>query len=66
MAFKVNQTITSLQCSAVFQIHLHFIILEAGLEHAMPVQSKERKHLGKDWQTFSAINTLFTPAEMVS
>lgn len=70
IAFKVNQTLTSLQCSAVFQIQLCLIVLEAGLEHAMHVQSKERKHLEKDWQKFltefSAVCALLTPAEMAS
>lgn len=41
-AFRVNQTLTSLWFSAVFQIHLHLIILEARLEHAVCGQSREK------------------------
>lgn len=52
IALKVNQTLTSLQCSAVFQIHLYLIILEARLEHAVSVQSREKTFVER-WAEFS-------------
>lgn len=51
-ALKVKQTLRSLQCSAVFQIHLCLIILAARLKHAMHVQSRE-KTFGERWAEFS-------------